>query len=98
MARVALGRPAGGGRRVIILEKQKIKMSKMAATAAIFGILIFCFSKTGTKPPGPIGLATSGVQRSLFPTLAGYSLMKMGYRDRWGKVPWHFLKVGSSQG
>ena len=41
----------GGGRRGKILEKQKIKMSKMAATAAIFGILIFCFSKTGTKLP-----------------------------------------------
>ena len=35
----------GGGK---VLEKQKIKMSKMAATAAIFDILIFCFSKTGT--------------------------------------------------
>ena len=84
------GVAGGGGRRGEILEKQKIKMSKMAATLAIFGILIFCFSKTGTKLPGPIGLATSGVQRSIFPTLAGYSLMKMGYRDRWGEVPWYY--------
>ena len=28
----------------------------MAATAAIVGILICCFSKTGTKLPGPIWL------------------------------------------
>ena len=65
------GAAGGGGRRVRILEKQKIKMSKMAATAAIFGILIFCFSKTGTKLPGPIGLATSGSQRSGLAT-SGY--------------------------
>ena len=32
-----------------IHEKQKIKMSKMAASAAIFGILIFCFS-TRARP------------------------------------------------
>ena len=88
-----LGTPFGSP-TPLVAEKQKIKMSKMAATAAIFGILIFCFSKTGTKLPGPIGLATSGVQRSIFPTLAGYSLMKMGYRDRWGKVPWHVGRVG----
>ena len=30
---------------VPVFEKQKIKMSKMAAGAAIFDILIFCFSK-----------------------------------------------------
>ncbi len=33
-----------------IHEKQKIKMSKMAATAAIFGILIFCFSARARFP------------------------------------------------
>ena len=50
------GPGAAGGERPAgkILEKQKIKMSKMAATATIFGILIFCFSKTGTKLPGLI--------------------------------------------
>ena len=84
------GAAGGGGRRGDILEKQKIKMSKMAATSAIFGILIFCFSKTGTKLPGPIGLATRGSQRYLYdPSVAeipGYNLVKMGYRDRWGIV------------
>ena len=60
MPQVALGRPAWGRGGGGLLEKQKIKISKMAATAAIFGILIFCFSKTGTKLPGVIGLATGG--------------------------------------
>ena len=33
-----------------VFEKQKIKMPKMAAVAAIFDILIFCFSRRGTPP------------------------------------------------
>ena len=42
-----LGTPFGSP-TPLVAEKQKIKMSKMAATAAIVGILICCFSKTGT--------------------------------------------------
>ena len=41
--RYLLGTPFGSP-TPLVAEKQKIKMSKMAATAAIFGILIFCFS------------------------------------------------------
>ena len=80
-----------------ILEKQKIKMSKMAATAAIFCILTFCFSKTGTKLPALIGSATSGSQRYLYDPfvaeIAGYNQLKMGYIDQWGIVLGHVERV-----
>ena len=47
-----LGAAGGGGRRGRILEKQKIKMSKMAATAAIFCILVFLFFENGHDASG----------------------------------------------
>ena len=43
--------PSGPGSFVPDFEKQKIKMPKMAAVAAVFDILIFCFSRILTRRP-----------------------------------------------
>ena len=56
---------------VPVFEKQKIKMSKMAAGAAIFDILIFCFSKvfsglaSQAGQAGPASLASPDPSNAL---------------------------------
>ena len=53
-----VAKPIGPGSFVPVFEKQKIKMPKMAAVAAIFDIFIFCFSKVLVAwPAGPARLA-----------------------------------------
>ena len=75
VSRTALGRPAGGGGGGI-LEKQKIKMSKMASPAAFFHILVFCVSDPA-RVQGGLGWLQMGRRH-------GYSLMKVRTIDRWG--------------
>ena len=61
------------------LEKQSIKMSKMAATAAIFGILIFLFFENRHEAiQGLLGWLRMGLDISLYPPTPGYSLMTVG--------------------
>ena len=56
---------------VPVFEKQKIKMPKMAAVAAIFDIFIFCFSRIPPPPPPA-------------PPPALLAWLQVGQSDEWG--------------